>query len=111
MAVDVVHAVLPFSIFRFMQFFPYDHSPLLGSGVVSVHVPNHDGERLSPGSEQRGALRSPAWPSQHDDRASEKHLNPGYRLAIAEILFKAKGTAKPIARLVNVAVNQVGKHG
>src|SRR4030081_1850985 len=80
--IEVLDAVLPFSIYSLVKVLPYLCALSFCFLVMSIDVQNDNREHLSSTSELRRTLAgSVTGASQHDVRVAQVHLDPAYRVA------------------------------
>jgi len=112
MTIEIVDAVLPFSIASFVKVLPYLCALSFCFLVMSIDVRNNNGEHLSSISELRRALAGPVTrTSQHDVRVAQIHLDPAYRVAVPIVLRKSEYAREPVTGLRHVTVYKMWKHG
>src|ERR1700722_5138696 len=112
MTIEIVDAVLPFSIASLVKVLPYLCALSFCILVMSIDVRNNNGEHLSSISELRRALAGRVTrASQHDVRVAQVHLDPAYRVAVPIVLRKSEYAREPVTGLRHVAVYQMRKDG
>src|ERR1700693_4790021 len=109
--IEIVDAVLSFSIASLVKVFPYLCALSFCFLVMSIDVRNNNGEHLSSISELRRTLAaSVTRASQHDVRVAQVHLDPAYRVAIPIVLRKSEYAREPFTGLWHVTVYKMRKH-
>src|ERR1700723_1791470 len=110
MAVEILDAVLAFSIDGFVELFPDDSALFFGSRMVGIDVSDKDGEHLGVQADGNWALGSIARAGDHDPGWAEMHLDAARRIPVAVVLDEAEDPGEPGAGLCYIAIDEVRKH-
>src|ERR1700688_3593445 len=91
MTIEIVDAVLPFSIASFVKVLPYLCALSFCFLVMSIDARNNNGEHLSSISELRRALAGPATRTgRHNLVVPEIHMSPASRFAVPIVRRKSE---------------------
>src|ERR1700675_3050285 len=107
MPIEILDAVLSFSINGFVKLFPDSRAFFFCFPVVSIDISHHDCEHLSSLPERRRALSALARTSQHDICLAHIHLNAAYRLAVTVVLRESEYPRQPVTSISHIAVHKI----
>jgi hypothetical protein len=111
MTIEILDAVLSFSIDGFVQLLADSRALFFRFSVVSIDIGHDDREHLSSISDRRRALSALTSTSQHDGCLAQLQLGAAYRLAVTEVLGKSEYPRWPVTSIDHDAVHKTRKYG